>query len=291
MDQAEIRELTEQARGALRSGNDVRAVAIADQLLGALPDDPQLHAIRAQGLLSSDNPADALAEAQRAVELNQDDEHVRRVLGLAAWRCEKLTLAQQSLQRAIELSGRRGELLAEYAWFMASQRGPRLAEAAARQAVEADADSSTAWAALGLAQYKLRRRGQAETSLRRALELDPNDLYAQAAMATLLQDQHKDGKAEALADLLKDSPGVEEFVESIHREAKDRRIAKMLVERDALPEPPSYESPRRFAVWLIAVPVMIIGVGVIVRPEDPRVIALCLVVPLLVLWFMRRLLD
>lgn len=274
MDQREIEQLTERAREALRKGDDVRAVAIADQLLGAVPDDPLFHAIRAQGLLSSDNVQDAFAEAQLAAELNPHDASVCRVLGLAAWRYERLTLAQESLERAIALSGRNPQLLAEYAWFMASQRGPRLAETAAQQAVQADEASSTAWTALGLAQYRLRRRGEAERSFRRALELDPKDLQAQAAMATLLQEQGKDAQAEVLAELLDGSPGTQQLVESIRRQAKQRQIAKMLVERNALPEPPAGQPPRRSVAWLLFGLMMIAGMlGLLV---------------LLLLWFLQN---
>ena len=67
--------------------------------------------------------------------------------------------------------------------------------------------SSIAWAALGLAEYRLHRRREAEADLRRALKLDPNDIYAQSAMVVLLQEQRQDDRAEALADLLAENPG------------------------------------------------------------------------------------
>ena len=291
MDQFEIQRLTAQAREALEHGNDVRALAIADQLIAAVGDDPAVRAIRAQALLSSDNAEEAFAEARRLVQLDSQNEHAHRLLGLAAWRSERLTAAQESLQRAVRLSGRKPELLAEYAWFMASQRGPRLAERAARQAVDADRTSSTAWAALGLVQYRLHRRQDAEVSLRRALELDPNDLYAQSAMVVLLQDQRKDSQAEALADLLTDNPGTEEFVESVREEAKQRQIARMLVERGALPEAASGESPRRRTMWLAIIVVVTAGICLLFVPGLPATTALCVIFPLLVLWCLRRLLD
>ncbi len=288
MDQREIDNLTERALAALCDGHDVRAVAIADQLLGAVPDDPQGHAIRAQALLSSDNVDDALAGARRAVELNGENQYARRVLGLAAWRSEKLTLAQESFERAIELSGGESSPLAEYAWFMANERGPRLAEEASRRALEADEDSSTAWAALGVTQYRLHRRDEAEQSLNRALELDPQDLYARSAMATLLQDRRKDDQAEALADMLTTTPGTEEFVESIHQEAKKRKLAKMLVERNAMPEPHSDESPRRIAAWMLGATLMIVGICLLIEPRGPWMILLCVIPPLVAMLLLRR---
>ncbi|MBN2474622.1 MAG: tetratricopeptide repeat protein [Pirellulales bacterium] len=286
-----LRELSEQAFDALRRGDHVRAVAIADQLAAAAPDNPVVRAIRAQALLGADAGEEAVAEARRAVELDENNEYAQRLLGLAAWRAERLTLAQQSFERALKLSGRRPELLAEYAWFMASERGPRLAEAAAQEAVAADRGSSTAWAALGLAQYRLHRREEAEASLRQALKLDPNDFYAQSAMVVLLQESRRDRQAEALADLLQDVPGTEEFIESVRREAKQRRIAKMLVERKALPEPPPDDSPRRRAMWVVTLALMIAGICLLVQPDDPRAIVICVILPLTFLWFLRRLID
>ena len=161
---------------------------------------------------------------------------------MAAWRAERLAMAQEAFERAIELFGKRPALLSDYAWFMATERGPKLGKEAAEAAIEADADSSTAWAALGLAQFRLHRRAEAEASLRRALELNPNDIYAQSAMVTLLQDRHEDSKAEALAGLLEEHAGAEDLVAAVRDEAKRRRIGRMLVERkvdvDAPPRQP-----------------------------------------------------
>lgn len=236
MDQSEIRELTEEALWALRDEQNVRALAIADQLISAAPENAVARAIRAQALLKSDAGEEALNEARRAVELDPNSEHAHTMLGIAAWRSAKLTLAQQSLERAIELSGRKPGLLVDYAWFMASERGPLLAERAAAEAVRANGNSSTAWAALGLAQFRLHRHGEAEASLQRALKLDPNDPYAQSVMVTLLQEKRQDKKAVALAHLLEDTPGTEDIVANVHREAKDRQVARRLVEKKAFPD-------------------------------------------------------
>ncbi len=254
----------------------------------ALPDNPVARAIRAQALLGADAGEEAVAEARRAVELDSHNQYAQRLLGLAAWRVERLTLAQSSLQRAVELSGRKPELLAEYAWFMASERGPRLAQQAAQEALRADHRSSTAWAALGLTQYRLHRRPEAEASLRQALELNPNDLYAQSAMVVLLQDQRKDAQAQALAHLLEDSPGTEEFVESVRAEAKQRRIAGMLVEREAVRDPVAEESPQLRWRSLAMAGVMIAVMCALIQPKGPVQLALCLLAPLVVLWLLRR---
>jgi Tfp pilus assembly protein PilF len=266
-------------------------LAVTDQLATAVPDDPAVRAMRAQALLGSDQPEEALAEARRAVELDDNNEYAQRLMGLTAWRQERLTLAQESLSRAVVLSRRRPEVLAEYAWFMANERGPRLAEKAAQEAIDADGTMSTAWAALGLAQHRLRRRNEAEVSLRRALELNPNDLYAQAAMAVLLQEMRKDPKAEALAELLTDVPGTEQLVESIRQEAKNRRLARMLVERKALPEVPARQPPKKVMMWLVTFSIMVAGLWILVQPTDAATIAICVLFPLLMLWCLYKLMD
>ena len=51
-------------------------------------------------------------------------------------------------------------------------------EPATRRAIDADESSSTAWAALGLVQYRLHRHQEAGESLHRALQLDPTNKFA-----------------------------------------------------------------------------------------------------------------
>ncbi|MFC1596492.1 tetratricopeptide repeat protein [Planctomycetota bacterium] len=294
MDQRYIEQLIEEALDALRSGDPVRAVAITDQLKAQVPDHPAASAIRAEALLKADVPEEAVAEGRQAVELNPQDHHVHTMLGLAAWRAGKLTLAQESLERAIELSGRAAGLLADYAWFMAAERGPRLAEEAANEAIVANHKSSTAWAALGLAQFRLRRRKRAEATLTRALQLDPNDPYAQSAMVTLLQDQRDDASAVALADLLTDTPGTEHLVEAVRTEAKKRQLEKKLVERGAMQTPADdAESPRKFGLSLTLGAMMTAGLLALAltQPKPHPVLIVGAFSPLVLFLLLRRLFD
>ncbi|NQT14936.1 MAG: tetratricopeptide repeat protein [Planctomycetes bacterium] len=294
MDDRHIEQLTEEALDALQSGDLVRAVAITDQLKALVPDDPATSAIRAEALLKADVPDEAVAEGRRAVELNPENYHVRTLLGLAAWRAGKLTLAQESLQQAIDLSGHAPGRLADYAWFMAAERGPRLAEEAANEAIVANHKSSTAWAALGLAQFRLRRRKRAEASLTRALQLDPNDPYAQSAMVTLLQDRRDDASAIALADLLTDTPGTEHLVEAVRKEAKKRQIEKKLVERGAMQAPDDDpESPRKFGLSLALGAIMTAGLLTLAltQPQPHPAFIAGAFSPLLLFLLLRRLLD
>jgi Tfp pilus assembly protein PilF len=287
MDESGVRDLIDRALAALREDDYVRALALGDQLVAARPERAVARAIRAQALLGADAPEESFQEAQRAVELSPDDEHAHLLWALAAWRTGRLAIAQESFCRAIKLSGRRSRMLSEYAWFMANERGPKLAERAARDAVETDAGSSTAWAAWGLAQFRLHRRAEAEASLRRALELNPNDIYAQSAMVSLLQDRRDDGKAEALVGLLQEYAGTEELVASVRDDAKQRQIARMLVERkvdlDQL-----VSEPRHFGwIWVAAGGAVLAMLPYLLDPWAPPLIVLLTLFLLVALrkWF------
>lgn len=304
MDRSEIEKLFARAHDAMAEGDFVRTVAIADQLTAELPDDAAAWLLRAESLLASGAEEETLEAARRAVELNAvelgivesnavelDAEagQAHRILGLAAWRCERLTLAQQSLQRGLELSGHDPDLLAEFAWFMASERGPRLAEEAAREAVEANESSSTAWAALGLVEFRMHLREQAEASLRRALALNSGDVYALSAMAALLQEQGKDAEAEEYAARLADTPGTEQLVESIREEARQRKLEFLLIQRDVVPDPTLGLWPRRLAIWLVLVSSLIAGVYLVFHPHGPGIVIILFIFPLLLFWCMRQL--
>jgi Tfp pilus assembly protein PilF len=288
MDEFNIQDLIDRAFAALHGGDYVRAVGIADQLAAEAPGRAVVHAIRAHALLGSDSPEESFQEARQAVDLDPNDGHARRLLAMTAWRTGRISLAQESFERAIELSDHRPALLSDYAWFMASERGPKPAEEAARTAIEADAGSSTAWAALGLAQHRLHRHHDAETSLRRALALDPKDLYAQSAMLTFLQSHSKDAKAEALADLLAEHAGTEELVAAVHDEAKQRQIARMLVERKVDLGGLDME-PRRYRwIWLLAAAAFLCLIFGILGLRYLYIIA---AVAFLLLFAMRRAMD
>jgi Tfp pilus assembly protein PilF len=257
MEESDIRDLIDSAIAALNAGDYVSALAIGDQLVAEVPDRASVRAIRAQALLGTDSSEESYEEARLAVELAPADEHSHVLLAMSAWRMGRLSVAQEAFERAIVVSRSRPEVLSEFAWFMATERGPKLAKQAAEDAIQADPRSSTAWAALGKAQYRLHRRDQAEASLRRALELNPNDIYAQAAMVMLLQDRRQDGQAEALVGLLEEYAGTEEMVAAVRDEAKQRQIGRMLVERkvdvDGLPS-----EPRSFLwVWVLAVALLV----------------------------------
>jgi hypothetical protein len=171
---------------------------------------------------------------------------------------------------------------------MATERGPKLGQQAAREAIEADAQCSTAWAALGLAQHRLHHRDEAEVSLSRALALDPNDIYAQSAMVALLQDLRQDGKAEALVGLLAHHAGAEDLVASVHDEARRRRLGRIMVERKADPESTPREPRSYFWIWILAAATT---VGLLFSLVGPSSLPLALAVAVALLILLHRLLD
>jgi len=287
VDERRIEVLTEEALEALERGDHVRAVAISDQLIAELPEDALVRNVRARGLLMGGAAEEAVEEAGRAVELAPENATAHNLLGVAAWRAGKLTQAQASLEEAVRLSGGNAGMLTDYAWFMAAERGPRPAEDAALEAVAVAAKSSTAWAALGLAQLRLHRRDEAQTSLRRALRLDPNDPYAQYAMARLLHDRRQDAPATALADLLADTPGTEQIVADMRQQAKQRQVARMLVERGAYPAAVRSAPWYRAWIWLAVAVAMIVVLLLLLKPVAPLAIFVCTFVPLFVFWLVR----
>ena len=161
---------------------------------------------------------------------------------------------------------------------------------AAREAIAANENSSTAWAALGRTQFRLHRYAEADASLQRALKLDPNDPYAQQAMMDLLHQRRQDGKAVALASLLQDTPGTEQIVEKIRSEVASRQIARKLLERRAMPEP-NFDNPRHRWNWLFVAAFLMTGLLLLFQPATPTALAICVIVPMILLYPIRRLLG
>ena len=291
VEERRIEVLTDEALEALERGDHVRAIAITDQLVCEAPKDSLIHLLRARALLVGGDPEEALEAARTAAEHAPSSSKAHSLLGVAAWRLERLTLAQQAFENAVRNSPEQTGPLIDFAWFMASERGPRLAEDAALEAVAAAEDSSTAWAALGLTQFRLHRRDDAERSLQRALELDPNDPYAQYAMTRLLQDRRDDAQAVHLASILQDTPGTQAIVEEIQKEAKQRQVARKLVERGAFPTIERHDRGYRPWFWLLAAVIVIAVLLLTINPTSPQAIFLCTFVPLLVFWLRRLWFD
>ncbi len=289
VDEALLTHLIDQAQLALDGGDYLRAADLTDQLLPHAEEFPEILGIRAHALLQLNRLQEAWEAARAHARLVPDDWRVQRQLAEVAWHSRRLGCAQQAWEEAVRLSDQDPDILAEYAWFMAVERSPRLALEAAVRAKERDENSSLAWSALGLAQLRLHRRQEAEASLGRALKLDPNEPRAQFAMLSFLQEVRRNESALALSRLLEDTPGTEPIVRDVRRQVQRRLLARKLVERGIAPGPSVREPPwwRWFflgfggftAGWLL----------LLMRPQSVHATLLCVLVPLLVGALLTRL--
>jgi Tfp pilus assembly protein PilF len=139
--------------------------------------------------------------------------------------------AQAAFEKAVGASRNDPRVLAEYANFMATERGPKPAEEVAIRAVRAAPNGPEGWAALGLAQLRLGLKAEAESSLKRALELDPNNARAQVYMGKFLYDAGRENEAAAIAKLMQDTPGLEDLADQLAEAVRARRTAAMLARR------------------------------------------------------------
>ncbi len=287
MTDSEYFGLFDRAIDALEHGRYVQAVALADQLVAVRTDDAMVHNLRAQALLNLKAAEEAFEEAQHASRLDPDDAQAQMLVGMAAWELGRLGLAQKCFEHGVALSGNDAELLARYAWFLACERGSKLAVAASEEALRADSDSALAWASLGLVQLRQHRLHAARESLRRALELDPNDVHAQSVMLALLKEQGDDAQAEALVEVMGERPETEELIEEVRADSHRRRLGKALLERKAIRESLLAEPRDRRWFWLGAIALLMVGMFFAVpRPWAPAAL-LCVLIPLAALlwWF------
>jgi Tfp pilus assembly protein PilF len=202
MDSNRVDEMTERAAQSLAAGEPLRALALADQLVSINPEDATARVIRSHALMATHSVDEAFREAQVAVLFDAESEDAQMAFALAAWRSRKISLAQQAFERAVGLCRHRGPFEAQYAWFQASELDAKSAERTAERIVGTNPRSATAWAALGLAQFRLNKSEDASRSLKRAFEIDPRSPEAQSAMVRLLKRRGETRQADALREVL-----------------------------------------------------------------------------------------
>ena len=197
--------MTEEASQALAAGNYVRALAVGDQIAAMDPEDPVARVIRAHALLAGGGVEEAHREAQIAALLDPESEDAQMALALSAWRMGRIRVAADAFARAVHLSGRDPSFAAQYAWFLANEQPAKSAIAVAEEALAKESRCAAAWAAVGLAQLRLKKWREAEIALQTAVEIDPNSVEAQSAMVRLLKRRGDVRQADALAAALRDA--------------------------------------------------------------------------------------
>jgi tetratricopeptide (TPR) repeat protein len=270
MEPFEFDDLALKARAALDGEQYVRALAMIDQLLAADPDKPTLHFWRSRALLGQGDPAEALQAARQAVKLDPYLVEAYYPLAWAAAGVNRKQEGQEAFERALAVTGRDAAWLVEYATFLASERGPKVAEEIAREAVAARPDRADAWAALGFAQYRMHQTREAEESFREALAREPDNPRAMVYMAELLNRTGRPERAAALAGLLKDNPDAADVAGRLQREAmKHMRMFAPAGQGGEAPPPqpapqpePSFDG-REFARTFLRATGWLVGVGVV----------------------------
>ncbi|MBY0586011.1 tetratricopeptide repeat protein [bacterium] len=242
MDTNRAEEMTEQAARSLAAGEPLRALALADQLVSINRDDATARVIRSHALLATNSVEEAMQEANIAVLLDNENEDAQMALALAAWRGRQILLAQHAFERAIQFSGQRSLFEAQYAWFQSSELNARSAEKLAERTVGRSPDCAVAWASLGLAQFRLNKGDEAARSLRRALEIDPYSPEAQSAMIRVLKRRGENRQADALREVLQESPRRHAFFVE--------RPEELDLETVAMPD--SNPTPARPTIWAYA---------------------------------------
>lgn len=205
MDRQRHEELTEEASQALAAGDYVRALAVGDQITAMDPEDPVARVIRSHALLAGGGIEEAYREAQIAALLDPENEDAQMALALSAWRNGRIAVAADAFGRAVRLSGEDPGFAAQYAWFLANEQPAKAAIALAEEVLAKESRSAAAWAAIGLAQLRLKRLREAEFALRTAVELDPDSPEAQSAMVRLLKRRGDVRQADELAAALRDA--------------------------------------------------------------------------------------
>jgi Tfp pilus assembly protein PilF len=225
MSEDDLESLAQRAYKAFLAGNHVLGLALTDQLLGAEPENVTFRCWQVYGLLQAGQPADAVDAAARAVRSAPQAFPPRLALAQALWAGEQLDAAEAAFEYAVRISRDHPYVLSEYASFLAIDRRPEAAERVARKAVRAAPDSPHAWAALGLAQYRLKRTPDAKSALRRALELDPTSDRAQLAMESLLRSVGRRSGSAALAQMMEELPEARELAQKVHRQLREKELS------------------------------------------------------------------
>jgi Tfp pilus assembly protein PilF len=287
MHDPQIESTARRAFEAFQAERHVLGLALTDQLIEDRPRDPVFRCWRAQALLKLGNHHEAVEEALVAIDCGPRMHQAHLALACAACADRQLALAEQAFQQAVRLSNYETVVFCEYANFMAFERGARAAERIARRAIAMCPDSSEAWAALGMSQFRRRRPFRAEESLRHALELNPNSARSQIAMSALLNATGRPEKALALADLMEDNPKAAQFVPVIRRQARRQQDQQDRRPWEFPPNPPPPRHKNGGFAGVFSVIMLILSMVAVYVFVGTGLAGVLLATPMLLMFWMR----
>ena len=198
--------------------------------------------------------------------------------------------AQNAFREAIKLSRRDPAVLRAYALFMATECGPKLGEQAALEAIEADADATYAWTALGISQLRQHRHAEAESSLNRAVELDNENTWAKMNLAVVLGEMGKQAKAQALLKLLQGDPEADDFVAAARQSDREREVAQRLIERPEYVQAAFAPGRRGWTYYALRIMLaaFLVAVALCIWQASGLIMLLPLAATLGLIWWMYR---
>jgi Flp pilus assembly protein TadD len=201
-----LQQLMDETVAALRDGQCARAIALVDQLLMARPDESLFLCWRAWAFLGEGKKAEAWQDATRAFEHAGDEWKDYFLLALISAALNRKQQTHAAFQKAVELSNQELQTVEEYVTWQSSECAPKLAEAAAREALTRHPESARCWTALGHALDRQHRLTEAESCFKRALDLDPSSAQSQSLMTEFLILRGRDAEGASLAKIMEDGP-------------------------------------------------------------------------------------
>jgi Tfp pilus assembly protein PilF len=263
----DVEKLAKRAFEAFMAEKHVLGLALTDQLIEAVPTNATFRCWQVYGLLDGGQPQEAVEAARRAVQVAPGAFETHLVLAQSLWTCDNPNEAQREFEQAISLSRGHPYVLSEYASFLAIDRDAADAHRVAEEAIKANPNSADAWAALGVAQYRLQRIPEAKSSLRRSLELNPASNRAALAMQAVLSEVARRKGAAALRDMIKDIPEAGQLAAELCRQVQRREEAwSEAAEDEAETVSRRPNSARLRRAWYIAIAVLLaLATGAVVR--------------------------
>lgn len=239
---------TAQIEQAVASGNKHVAVQLLEQLGNDSPHDAVMACYRARMYIELGRFERAAAAARQAIDLDGHNVEGWLWLARAHWSGRRIAQAQQTFERARQLSDDAPEVFAEYAMFMGDERGPNISEPVIAKALEIAGERADTWAAVACLHKRQGRLIEAEQAAKHALEIDPDHTVALAVMSGMLTAQSRD--ASAYAPRVEKREVVKHYMKDVVDGQTKQRVARHMLDReDGVNMLLNQRELPRFAVW------------------------------------------